>query len=453
MPPKGKQTQRERSKRLVDLGHRTRLREDYKAILACIQHREDLVSKVYRDLVDAGELDDQGRVLKNGDGSVKDEEDTGGAGAKDGGAEETCGIGNKGGAKGYQRWGTLPVSFLMGALTYAEPTILSCGNARCLVRRGCKYPPKEVLLQLLEMFTDIDPDEDVGPDSRMDVLCAHVKERNCMNGRRCRDLTLPDGLEEGLWEALMQPPVLKLRYRPTQQEVVIPGVHVQEGDEVNFFLAFSSPAWSARCTKRPVKLAPEGATLPLPAGVMYCGGARTGVGCDQVSRSADSRSSQPAWSSPRAVPKNMYISKTVLQARVAYVLLVKGAHGRAPPPPPPPQGDTARSTSKALPPQARQASGAVTSRVRIMHAPSSCPWKDPRPQPAVTVAKKKPACAPRPATMEEGERKPKDWPAAPSAGVHATGDTATMCAGGGSAWLQDAPPSRDCISVTAEKKE
>jgi hypothetical protein len=65
-----------------------------------------------------------------------------------------------------------------------------------------------------------------------------------------------------------------------------------------------SPAWSLRCTKRPVKLAPLGVTVPLPAGSMYPPVA-TATGAAQLTRSGDSRYCQPALSSPPAVPKYM----------------------------------------------------------------------------------------------------------------------------------------------------
>jgi len=316
MAPKARPTAREKSKRMVEMGHKTRMKEDYKAIMACHQGREDLTSKLFRDLVEWGELDERGRVLRFADGSAKledDEPQCEGAdptdeAAGDGGGQSTL-------HRNFCRWGLLPVGNLMALLQHCEPTTLSAGNVKCFVRRGCRFPPKETLLQLVEMMSDIDPDEDIGHLATLDSLADEMYERNCANGRRCRELQLPDGLEEGLWEAFLQPPLLKLRFRPTEQEVVIPRVLVKETDQVTFFLGFSKK-------RGYLKINGQGKVMCASAfaeqGVELCEKRVNGVALKRLASVSDKLAGKrrPGGSSPDGSASRLRRSSTASTARM-----------------------------------------------------------------------------------------------------------------------------------------
>jgi len=245
MAPKApKRDAREKAALQVVSGHTLRTKADYKSVCDALRGRDDLIARFFRQLVDTGELSEAGKVLKPkpknptpivAPGATKQESDARDEEEQEEGPEQQD---LKVLHRNFSKWNLLPVGYLLQILQYCEGAALSSGNMKCFVRRGCKYPGKNTLLELLEMLTDVDPDEDVQGRS-LQELCNEAFSANEKNGRRARDITLPEGLAEGLYEAVVQEPVLKLRYRPISAEIDVPGLEAKAADEIQWFLVYS----------------------------------------------------------------------------------------------------------------------------------------------------------------------------------------------------------------------
>lgn len=111
-----------------------------------------------------------------------------------------------------------------------------------LIRRGCKFPPRSALIELLAYISDKDPGADVGDRSLL-VLTEEIVKVNSKNGRRARDMTFPiEWPADGCYEVIAQEPQAKLRYRPNGATVILPGVHVRSTDAELFTVSLNFPS-------------------------------------------------------------------------------------------------------------------------------------------------------------------------------------------------------------------
>lgn len=226
-----KESAEEKAARLLAKGHELRVKADYVKICQVLRNREDLIHRVKRSLVDWGELSADGEVVDEDTRRVlkkaKEEQATG----KEVPKEATIGDdASAGGAldlhRNFNHWHQLSPGHLATILGVCEPSSMSLGNMKPIIKKGCKFPPKAALLELLEFLVDRDPNSEL-PSRSMQLVIEAAVDANSSGGRRGRDLVFPVCWpSDGLYELVALPPCVKLRYRYTGDEVVIPKIKV-----------------------------------------------------------------------------------------------------------------------------------------------------------------------------------------------------------------------------------
>lgn len=249
MPPK-KETANEKAIRLQSSARALTAKSDLITVQQVLKTRPDLVQHVKRDFINMGILSADGAKItaldskpsaheQQGRGDIKALLDAPGSSPSHAPA---AGQGDLELHRNYATWSQVPVSFLKALLSKVEPVSLSMMNLRSLTKKGCKDPPRNILLEIFEYLTDTDPNSPVGESRSLSSLADYFVRKNIQNGRRGRDLTLPVNWHaQGIYQAVAKPPVLEVRLCEQDEACIIPGLTVDEGVEVvianNFSLA------------------------------------------------------------------------------------------------------------------------------------------------------------------------------------------------------------------------
>ena len=242
MPPKKESTE-EKARRLHAQSNALRLRADYIKICGLLKGREDLISRVKRDLIAAGELviDSAGDAMvplqapcrKAEPSPMKRERpDPDGevtaalavAAAASALEDELATNGNHI-HRNFSKWITCPPTHVHRILVLCEPVSLNLGNMKPIIRKGSKMPPRHLLLELLEMISDVDPSSNIGEERDIIKISEDIAVANVKNSRRCRDLAFPiDWAIDGIYELNVKHPCLEVRLKATSETCIVSGI-------------------------------------------------------------------------------------------------------------------------------------------------------------------------------------------------------------------------------------
>ena len=240
MQPK-KETANEKAIRLQNSATAFTAKSDLITVQQILKTHPDLVQHVKRDFINMGILSADGtKVLAPASTLAGHEQQEGGgmkallnAPSSSPIQAPAAGQSDMELHRNYATWSQVPVAFLKALLSKVEPVSLSMMNLRSVTKKGCKDPPRSILLEIFEYLTDTDPNSPVGESRSLSVLADYFVKKNIQNGRRGRDLTLPvDWQAQGIYQAVVKPPLLEVRLCEQDDACVIPGLTVDEGVEV-----------------------------------------------------------------------------------------------------------------------------------------------------------------------------------------------------------------------------
>lgn len=241
--PARSETADQKAQRLSAQSHKLRVKSDYVKICGILRQREDLIARFKTELISLGELvmDQAGAVVpkkqpadsEDVKGERGGDENNGDASASSGMAplvtsptDQPCASPTL--HRNFRTWSSVPPKHIMSLLAAAEPVALNTGNMRAVIKRGCKVPPKALLLECLEYIADLDPSSTI-PDRDLGELTHLICSINRRNGRPARDLTFPlHWPDVGHFELLPKPPCLQIRCRATDRMIVLPGLAISD---------------------------------------------------------------------------------------------------------------------------------------------------------------------------------------------------------------------------------
>lgn len=243
--PNKTETAEQKSLRLSQQSHKLRVKSDFVKVCAIIKNREDLIARFKHELIQLGELvvDSSGSAppgafvakVESSPSVKKEAGETNAATAEGAGVAEPSPSESdmKSGTptlhRNYQTWSTVSPKHILTLLSAAGPVALNIGNMRPVIKRGCKVPPKAILMECLEFVADLDPSSTI-PDRDLEGLTALVCGINRKNGRMARDLQFPVSWPDvGHFALSAKPPCLQVTCRSNNKLIIIPGVATEEG--------------------------------------------------------------------------------------------------------------------------------------------------------------------------------------------------------------------------------
>lgn len=246
-----KETAQQKAQRLMKAGRKLRVKADFVTVCQCLRDREDLIGFFWEELIGRGELvaDGEGNLVVVGKSEkgtpVKREAaaeapavPAASAPSSEAASPPEQPADNRDTTDGtvihrnFNTWHLVPPAHLATILEGIEPITFSAGNMRAFIKRGCRAPPRPILLELLEFTVDVDPSSSVGEDRNIQSIINKFKLRNQLNDRRGRELQLPRNWRDvGIFDVSIFEPVLTIRERRGGASIVVAGVAVQQGDE------------------------------------------------------------------------------------------------------------------------------------------------------------------------------------------------------------------------------
>lgn len=220
-----KQTAQAKAARLQMKGLEMSVKADYITVCHALKNRPDVVSEVKKQLKALGVLNADDEVVENAAarpalGKVDVVKQETGSPAGKGGAEEIDWDRDIGIKSDMMSFGAHELSSILAAL---EPATYSKNNQKSMVKKGCKHPPKNVCLEVIEYCTEQEPVTSLGRGKKLGMIRDRLVELNTLGGRRARDFQYPINWEAvGFFGKVKDGNSIYIVYRLSAAQVKIP---------------------------------------------------------------------------------------------------------------------------------------------------------------------------------------------------------------------------------------
>ena len=118
--------------------------------------------------------------------------------------------------RNYGQWQLIPPTYVKWLLSQLQPVAFSANNLKSLCRKGQRQPPIDLMVELFEADTGVDPKTDLPDDRRLGALLAFLCDLKANRGGpdRCGNLRLPaEWPSDGVWHKCRVKNCLRLQNR------------------------------------------------------------------------------------------------------------------------------------------------------------------------------------------------------------------------------------------------
>jgi hypothetical protein len=207
MAPKGKkETDFEKSRRLSQLSFHLSGKADFAVVVGVMKRYPQHILTVETQFINLGLLTPDGAPVENpvasalacqlfkGPDKKEDQQSLGDDSSVDHGlvdCQDAKEVLDTDLHRNFATWGNCPPGHLKNILDFMEPASLSKHSVKALIAKGCKEPPRDKMLELLERMTDDHAGLLIGDQRNLKLIATNMQEKNMMNGRPLRDVVLP----------------------------------------------------------------------------------------------------------------------------------------------------------------------------------------------------------------------------------------------------------------------
>lgn len=223
MAPKA--TAQAKAARLQMRGLEMSVKADYITVCHALKNRPDVVSEVKKQLKSLGVLNADDEVVENASarpalGKVEHIKQESASPAGKGAVDETDWERELAPKSDLMSFGAHELSSILYSM---EPATFSKNNQKPFVKKGCKHPPKNVCLEIIEYCTEHEPMTSLGRGKTVGMIKDRLVELNALGGRRARDFQPPLNWDTiGYFAKLLDSGAVYIEYRLTGARAKVP---------------------------------------------------------------------------------------------------------------------------------------------------------------------------------------------------------------------------------------